>query len=616
MPLGSQDKGRNVVNGRWRLDKRIGFGSFGDIYVAADKQNGKTYAAKIEKANTKYPQLKFENKVYRAMYTYNGFPRAHWMGDSLLTLNSKTEKHNVLIMDRLGDSLESLYTSCDRKFGVKTVCMIGIQIVNRIQSLHSEGYLHRDIKPDNFLIGSGDRSGKDGSVIHMIDMGLAKAFKTSNGGHIPMKEGKRLTGTPRYASINTHNGFEQSRRDDLESLCYILIYFLKGRLPWQGMQGSTKADKYDQIRKKKIEMTPEKLCKDLPEEFINFLNYVRKLEFTQEPDYKFLKKLLQLCCQRVESRKIDWRFAWQQKDKSRSTVWETSSSHQLQKRLDVYHNSPIKTPKKEDSVQCLSKPPNRGQQQALHNLSDRTKPLPKKRRREICNSPTTPSERNQRILEKIGGNMVKTDAGEIFIAAKAYQEMERERDKLKRKCYEYEVNQVSRNAKVSRNLKISWCKKANKHQALVWHNGKYHWAGYYDSVKEADKAMYNISKRLKVSHDRRPVHKNRKVSPVQKDLTRRPVHKTQKVSHVKQDLIQRLVDKTLNFDISELAQTLFAAALNQKLRKDLQKARQKSDRSYQHSRKRAGGRKRRAEEDAIFQKKPRFGDSLSPIQIE
>eukprot|EP00493_Phyllostaurus_siculus_P021640 UN21968 len=168
----------------------------------------------------------------------------------------------------------------------------------------------------------------------MIDMGLAKAFKTSNGGHIPMKEGKRLTGTPRYASINTHNGFEQSRRDDLESLCYILIYFLKGRLPWQGMQGSTKADKYDQIRRKKIEMTPEKLCKDLPEEFINFLNYVRKLEFTQEPDYKFLKKLLQLCCQRVESRKIDWRFAWQQKDKCRSTIWETSSSHKLQKHLD------------------------------------------------------------------------------------------------------------------------------------------------------------------------------------------------------------------------------------------------------------------------------------------
>merc|ERR1719300_79450 len=87
---------RNVVNGRWRLAKRLGFGSFGDIYVAHDEQNGKTYAAKVEKGSTKYPQLKFENKVYRSMYTYNGFPRAHWCGSTILSLGSRKESHNVL----------------------------------------------------------------------------------------------------------------------------------------------------------------------------------------------------------------------------------------------------------------------------------------------------------------------------------------------------------------------------------------------------------------------------------------------------------------------------------------------------------------------------------------
>eukprot|EP00494_Astrolonche_serrata_P002087 UN02093 len=224
-----------------------------------------------------------------------------------------------MIMDKLGDSLEHLYQSCDRTFSIKTVCMIGIQIVNRVQSLHEEGYLHRDIKPDNFLIGGGDKEEKVGSVIHMIDMGLTKPYKIG-GHHIPYKEGKRLTGTPRYASINTHNGIEQSRRDDLESLVYLLLYFLKKRLPWQGLKGRTKAEKYEQIRRKKMMIEPKDLCKGLPEEFINFFVCIRKLQFSARPDYKLLQKLLQLCCSHNQVI-IDWRFDWQ----SSNTVIRASS---------------------------------------------------------------------------------------------------------------------------------------------------------------------------------------------------------------------------------------------------------------------------------------------------
>lgn len=298
-----------IVSGRWRLAKRLGFGSFGDIYSTVDEQTGNFLAAKVEVANTRYPQLHLEFKVYKSMANYNGFPRVYWRGEASLNVGGKLQKCNVLIMDRLGDSLESLYISCNRTFDVKTVCMIGIQIVNRIQSLHREGYLHRDIKPDNFLIGAGDKNEKDGSVIHMIDMGLTKAYDI-DGKHIPFKDGKRLTGTPRYASINTHNGIEQSRRDDIESLCYVLIYFLRGSLPWQGMKGMTKTEKYEAIRKKKQSTTPQELCAGLPEEFCNLLVYSRKVKFAAEPDYKFMKKILQLCCQRL-STKIDWRFTWQ-----------------------------------------------------------------------------------------------------------------------------------------------------------------------------------------------------------------------------------------------------------------------------------------------------------------
>jgi len=298
-----------LVAGRWRLKKRVGFGSFGDIYVAFDEQSGKDFAAKIEDANCRYPQLKLEYNVYKKLARYNGFPSVYWFGQADVRKQHGHQRCNCMIMDKLGDSLERLHQNCNRKFDIKTICMIGIQIINRIQTLHNEGHLHRDIKPDNFLIGAGVKDDTPGSVIHMIDMGLSKMYK-QNGQHIAYRDGKRLTGTPRYCSINTHNGIEQSRRDDLESVAYMLIFFAKGKLPWQGLKGRTKANKYEQIRRKKIDVKPEELSRGLPEELCNFLVYIRKVEFGVIPDYTFLKKLLQLCCQQKDI-KVDWRFQWQ-----------------------------------------------------------------------------------------------------------------------------------------------------------------------------------------------------------------------------------------------------------------------------------------------------------------
>jgi len=175
--------------------------------------------------------------------------------------------------------------------------------------VHEERIIHRDIKPDNFLIG-GTESTKNN--VYIIDFGLAKCYKNGEGEHIPFREGKNLTGTARYASINTHIGYEQSRRDDLETIGHVLLYFLRGSLPWQGLPGRSKNEKYNNIKKKKLEVTVEELCKGYPEEFKDYMNYCRKLSFTDDPDYRFLISLFEGCARKnqIDSRVPN--FIWNQ----------------------------------------------------------------------------------------------------------------------------------------------------------------------------------------------------------------------------------------------------------------------------------------------------------------
>ena len=160
--------------------------------------------------------------------------------------------------------------------------------MQRIEYIHSKNFVHRDIKPDNFLMGIGKKQ----NTVYAIDFGLAKRFRDpKTGDHIPYRDGKDLTGTARYASVNTHLGIEQSRRDDLEALGFVLMYFNRGSLPWQGLAAKTKKEKYDKIREKKVTTTVEALCKGYPEEFGQYLDYCRKLPFDEKPDYALLRKL-------------------------------------------------------------------------------------------------------------------------------------------------------------------------------------------------------------------------------------------------------------------------------------------------------------------------------------
>jgi casein kinase 1 len=214
--------------------------------------------------------------------------------------------YNVMVIDLLGPSLEDLFSFCNRKLSLKTVLMLADQMINRVEYVHAKNFIHRDIKPDNFLIGLG----KKANQVHIIDFGLAKKYrdpKTQH--HIPYRENKNLTGTARYASVNTHLGIEQSRRDDLEAIGYVLMYFNRGSLPWQGLKANAKKEKYEKIMEKKMSTPIEVLCKHFPCEFVTYLNYCRSLRFEDRPDYAYLRRLLKDLFFR-EAYQYDFVFDW------------------------------------------------------------------------------------------------------------------------------------------------------------------------------------------------------------------------------------------------------------------------------------------------------------------
>jgi len=268
------------VGKKYRLGRKIGSGSFGDIYLGTNMTTGEEVAIKLESVKTKHPQLLYESKIYRILHGGLGIPNVRWYGIE--------GDYNVMVLDLLGPSLEDLFNYCGRRFQLKTVLMLADQLLSRLEYVHTKSFIHRDVKPDNFLIGLGKRQ----SVIHIIDFGLAKKYRDPRSHqHIPYRENKNLTGTARYASINTHIGIEQSRRDDLESLGYVLMYFIRGSLPWQGLKANTKKQKYERIMDRKMSTSTEQLCKGYATEFRSYFEYCRSLRFEDRPDYAYLKRL-------------------------------------------------------------------------------------------------------------------------------------------------------------------------------------------------------------------------------------------------------------------------------------------------------------------------------------
>ena len=270
-----------VMNDKYKYINMLGSGSFGEVYLTKNRKTGHMYAAKSENKGKK-SRLKEEHKIYSKLNKKglkHGIPK--------IIDYIETEKKNIMIMQLLGKDLDELQKENGGTFDANTVLKIGIEIINLLENLHKTGFIHRDIKPNNFMSGIE----KDANKLFIMDFGLSKQYIVRSK-HIAYRVEKELVGTARYASINVHDGIEPSRRDDLESVGYMLVYFLKGSLPWQGLKAKGSDDKLKLIGDTKRWTSLEKLCKDLPKCFSEYIKYCRSLSFTDDPDYEYLKKIL------------------------------------------------------------------------------------------------------------------------------------------------------------------------------------------------------------------------------------------------------------------------------------------------------------------------------------
>mmetsp|Transcript_27080 Transcript_27080/g.62624 ORF Transcript_27080/g.62624 Transcript_27080/m.62624 type:complete len:344 (+) Transcript_27080:55-1086(+) len=270
-----------VANGRYEIVKKLGAGCFGDVYLGRSTEEQKEVAIKFEDASGRALQLEHEVSVLRRL----GNPTLP-QGIAEVFFFAREGHHNCMVVELLGRSLEDRVQTCKGKYNAKTATLVAQQVLTRVQYLHSKGIVHRDIKPENFMFGHQRNKCHH---IYVIDFGLSKRYFDEK--HVQMRKNLSLTGTARYASINAHLGVEQSRRDDLEAVGHMFLYFLRGSVPWSGLEAKTQEEKYNKIREKKEHTDLKELCKGYPEAFETYLRYCRALQFSQRPDYNMLKAL-------------------------------------------------------------------------------------------------------------------------------------------------------------------------------------------------------------------------------------------------------------------------------------------------------------------------------------
>lgn len=268
------------------ITKYINQGSFGVVFEAKDKY-GDFFALKIPiQTETKNGQkcLLDEVKVYKCLN--ENIDNSEKYGIAKMKVIKNKDK-KIIVMDLLGKSLESLLREY-KEFRLKSIILLSIQLIDTMKYIHDCGYIHRDIKADNFVIGNINPH-----KIYCIDFGLAKKYIKKDTKHISLKKNYKFCGTARFASISAHLGHEQSRKDDLEAIGYLLIYLFRGSLPWMSIKNKDKKEKYRLIQEKKINTTEEELCDKLPRQFLIYMKYVKNLEFDERPQYTALKKMFQ-----------------------------------------------------------------------------------------------------------------------------------------------------------------------------------------------------------------------------------------------------------------------------------------------------------------------------------
>ena len=322
--------GQTIFN-KYKLIRKLGQGSFGSIYQAQSKCSNKYYAVKLEEMRQNQFVLE-EESIFLSYLNCPRIPKLKTFGYSGSLI--------ILVMELLGDSLDKIFDKLpSRKMSIRCVCNIAYQLLMIFEIIHNCNIIHRDIKPANVAIGFEGKS----KFIYLLDFGLSKKYRSSKTKkHFPFVQGNKLIGNARYSSINALDGGTQSRRDDLESLGYLLLYLLLGRLPWQGHISHSKEDKYYKIREIKKNTTPEELCQGLPPQIQEYVEYTRNLEYETDPDYNYLKNLF-LTILKHYNWEFDYYYDWDQVGLTGSEIKDKekdSKKDEMKINLEKVHEIP------------------------------------------------------------------------------------------------------------------------------------------------------------------------------------------------------------------------------------------------------------------------------------
>ena len=310
-----------LIFGKYSLKYLIAKGTTGEVYVGKNILDNKEYALKIEKAIKGESLLKQE--AYKLLLLKGpGLPSVISFGQS--------GNYHILVENLLGESIYNIWLKKKKKLNLKDTCMFAIQALERIEYIHSKNYLHRDIKPGNFLVGNPDKS-----QIYIIDFGNARKYRSSRTGkHLPYAKNWKAYGTIIFLSTNVLKGIAQTRKDELESLGLVIIYLYQGSLPWSNLKCKDLYQGLYIIKQLKLKISNEELCKDLPKEIYDYMNYVKNMNFNDNPNYRYLKSCFLNILRKI-GEKNDLIFSWIDKDKIPMKINSRNNSKSLQK---IYKN--------------------------------------------------------------------------------------------------------------------------------------------------------------------------------------------------------------------------------------------------------------------------------------